>query len=71
MLEFVDSGSYFVKKYRIRRAKNERIRPDSDPHPCILQYCFMPICAEMLTIFYTVSVLHRLNCLILDLKIPF
>ena len=48
MLEFVDSDLYFVqdknnfinqllqvgKKYRIRRAKNHQIRPDSDPHPC-------------------------------------
>ena len=25
------------KKYRIRRAKNHRIRPDPDPHPCLEQ----------------------------------
>ena len=56
MLEFVDSGLFFVqgennfinpllqvgsgsgsvaKKYRIRRAKNQRIQPDPDPHPCL------------------------------------
>ena len=32
----VGSGSGSVeKKYRIRRAKNHRIRPDPDPHPCL------------------------------------
>ena len=29
----VGSGSGSVEKYRIRRAKNHRIRPDPDPHP--------------------------------------
>ena len=59
MLEFVDSGLYFVQdennfinpllqvesgsgfgsdkkiRIRIRRAKNQRIRPDPDTHPCL------------------------------------
>jgi len=46
MLESVDSGLYFVQdennfykavvtgRIRIRMAKNQRIRPDPDPHPC-------------------------------------
>ena len=36
MLEFLDSGLYFVQDERsyIKRVKNQRILPDPDHHPC-------------------------------------